>query len=462
MALNDDPNKKQDSAYAAGANVRRIISAPYASMGQGYMAQSQAASQAAAPARGFTRGLVGAAPQAPAPAPKPQIKFAGTDAAPDAMFRRPTGVMRVAGRAQAPSQRMTLDQAHAAEVNARTATQSPTGPQSGVGAPARAGGAAPSMSDSYFIGSNGVRRGITATGAVAGTAPSSVPVNRQAFTAPARPRVASTYGLSVNDPRVDDQVTPRAQPNRTLRGPDAMAEQYNAREDREARAKLASDLDSQRFRLEMIAGNPGRRGRAALEALGQNARQQAALAAGGERLSAEAVQNRAQRANVLANTGLEQGGADRRAELEDATRREGQQLGYRADMARTGADLTRPQLLQDSDGNYVSVSAGRGQPVTRPDGAPVRGLVQQAQTDFGDDNKLWADLYTTQVDAQGQLLPDAAERATAAYQHVLAAQGRGGQQRRAVPDASNRVKGQVYDTPRGKMKWTGTGWVAAQ
>lgn len=30
-----------------------------------------------------------------------------------------------------------------------------------------------------------------------------------------------------------------------------------------------------------------------------------------------------------------------------------------------------------------------------------------------------------------------------------------------IPPKEKRVKGQVYDTPRGKMKWTGTGWVPA-
>ena len=31
----------------------------------------------------------------------------------------------------------------------------------------------------------------------------------------------------------------------------------------------------------------------------------------------------------------------------------------------------------------------------------------------------------------------------------------------AVPPAAQRVPGQVYDTPRGKMTWTGTGWIPA-
>jgi len=43
------------------------------------------------------------------------------------------------------------------------------------------------------------------------------------------------------------------------------------------RRKQLSDFESQRFRHEMIAGNPGRRGCAVLEALRVNAQQEAAL-----------------------------------------------------------------------------------------------------------------------------------------------------------------------------------------
>lgn len=408
MAFND-PNKKPDTAYEAGASVRRFIAAPtaYDSMGRGYMAQSQATSQATSPARSFARGLVGAAPETSAPpaATRPNLSNVQSSAA----------TRQGIGAATAPSQSMTYGQANTAEVNARSATQ-PSTSRPGVGAPVPAGGAAPSQNGSYFVGSNGVRRTINADGGIAGATPSAGSVNRQVFGGTSsltrRPQVASTFGMSVNDPRANDQVAPVARPSGILRGPDAMAEQYASREDREARQKLASDLDSQRFRLEMIAGNPGRRGRAALDALGQNSQQQAALAAGAERLSADAVQGRANRANVLANTGLEQAGADNRAQLADATAREGQQLSYRADMARTGADIVRPQLLQDAEGNYISVAGGRGEAVTRADGSPVRGLVSTTRNFQQEaDDKLLSDLIANQVDAAGAPLPNAVELA---------------------------------------------------
>ncbi|HEY1034023.1 MAG TPA: hypothetical protein VGE09_03465 [Pseudoxanthomonas sp.] len=455
MAILDDPNKKDpaaDPAYQAGASARKFVSGGTAwdSMGKGYIAQGEATASAAKPVRNFAAGLVGAAPPQNTPAvTRPLIKFAGTDAAPETMFKRP------ASTAPAPRTAAQLDAASAAEVAARNKA-SPASSSPGVGAPAGTGGGSAS---GYLIGSNGVRRNINGDGTIAGADPKSVSVNRQAFggtptpstaspayqrTLSTRSPVASTYGMSVNDPRMNDQsarpVLPNAVPAGTaFRDAGQMAEHYNAREDREARQKLASDLDSQRFRLEMIAGNPGRRGRAAIDALGQNAQQRAALTAGGERLSADAVQSRAQRANVLANTGLEQAGADRRAEMADATTREGQQLGYRADMARTGADLVRPQLLQDADGNYVSVSAGRGQPVTRPDGQPVRGLVSGARNYQQEaDDKLFSDLIANQVDVNGQPLPNAIETAQQQFAAIRRGAGAAGQPQNVAFDAAGK------------------------
>lgn len=394
MALNDDKKKLQDPAYAAGASVRRALSGgtTYDAMGRSYMARGQAAAQVAAPVRGFTKGLVGATPDAPA-APAvaaPRVKFAGTDAMPDSMFKSP---IQAPPQRQAPSQRMTLDQAHAAEVNARTATQ-PSSPQTGMGVPAGAGGAAPGgIVKSKDRNGNSV---YTGTGAYATTDPAisgragtigSVqnqnfgnPVVPQAQASIAQPRVASTFGMSVNDPRINDQTAPVARPQGVFRGPDAMAEAYNSREDREARQKQLSDLDSQRFRLEMIASNPGRRGRAALEALGQNAQQRAALIAGGEKLSADAVQGRANRANVLANTGMEQAAATQRQQMQADVTREGNLLDYDAKNRATEASLIeKPQYITDDQRRYVRVGPDGATPVTDAAGNPIQ--MPQTQQD---------------------------------------------------------------------------------
>lgn len=283
-----------------------------------------------------------------------------------------------------PSQRMTDNQASAAEVNARTATQSPASPPTGMGVPAGAGGAAPIRpgDPNTFTGTNGITRRVPMPGTIGAATNQSGSVQSQNFGNPvvpqaqasiAQPRVASTFGMSVNDPRINDQTAPVARPQVSLRGPDAMAEAYNSREDREARQKVLSDLDSQRFRLEMIAGNPGRRGRAALEALGQNAQQQAALAAGGEKLSADAVQGRASRNNVLANTGMEQSGQTQRQQMAGDVASQGQYLDYDAKNRATNASLIdKPQYVTDRSGNLVQVAGGKGAGVTGADGSVIK------------------------------------------------------------------------------------------
>ena len=263
-------------------------------------------------------------------------------------------------------------------------TQTPTSPQTGVGASVGAGGAAPIRpgDPNTFTGTNGITRRVPMPGTMdaatnqSGSVQSQNfgnPVVPQAQTSIAQPRVASTFGLGVNDPRINEQTAPVARPQVSFRGPDAMAEAYNSREDREARQKVLSDLDSQRFRLEMIAGNPGRRGRAALEALGQNAQQQAALAAGGEKLSADAVQGRASRNNVLANTGMEQSGQTQRQQMAGDVASQGQFLDYDAKNRATNASLIdKPQYVTDRSGNLVQVAGGKGTGVTGADGSVIK------------------------------------------------------------------------------------------
>lgn len=355
MAILDDPNKNkpQPDAYYAG-----VQNSPGMRLVRGELGfQQRVKSNMDNINNAFEQQRAAATPPPP-PTPPPQIKFAGTDAAPETMFKRP------ASAAPAPRTAAQLDAASAAEVAARNKA-SPASSSPGVGAPAAAGGGSAS---GYFIGSNGVRRDINGDGTIAGANPNAVSVNRQSMgsTAPPLTRsqpVASTFGLPVTDPRMNDQVTPAARSPGTLRGPDAMAEQYNAREDREARAKLASDLDSQRFRLEMIAGNPGRRGRAALEALSQNAQQRAALAGNAERLSAEALQGRANRANTLANTGLEQQGLDRRSEQDILLRRD----------ALAAEQSGVSQVLNGENGTVSLLRRdGSVQGVQNPDGTPFR------------------------------------------------------------------------------------------
>ena len=369
MALLDDEKKRHDQVTALPMGGRLVpgsgadkIATAIGGFKDRYQ-EKQAA--AAAYAEGNKRRP---APQEPAAAPAPTVRpvFAGIDADPQGLHRRPA----------APSSTV-------AKKSPVESTQSPAS-QPGVGAPVLAGGAAP-RTDGVTVGRGQFgERTFTASGkSIAdaqeanGAGVSSVAA--QNFGSSVRPTiqgpaVASTFGIPVTDPRLNDQVQRPVVPNgisgASYRSADKMSEVYNSREDREARAKLLSDLDSQRFRLEMIAGNPGRRGRAALEALGQNAQQQAALIAAGEKLSADAAQGRDERQNALAIENLQQQGADRRTAVDAQVRQEGNQLDYQASITRPTADPRQIQLGDGTIGEYGEDRVFR--PITTPDGQPVR------------------------------------------------------------------------------------------
>lgn len=257
------------------------------------------------------------------------------------------------------------------------------GSQAGAGAPSAAGTAALRPGDpNTFTGSNGVTRPVPGTMAAASNPVGSVQSQNFGNAAVPQPQagiarpgaVASTLGQSVRT-MPDDNVVAVQRPNVAMRGPDAMAEQYNAREDREASKALASQLDSERFRLELVGGNNSRRGRAAIAALGENAQQRAALAGGAAQLSAGAVQGRENRDNQFGIAEMGEQGDQRRAELDfqaaqmgDSTER------YKADLSA----IERPSLQVDANGNLLSVAGTRAANVVGADGQPVRGQVQKA------------------------------------------------------------------------------------
>lgn len=252
--------------------------------------------------------------------------------------------------------------------------------------------------------------------------PSSEPSLRRRLVARPTPTVASTFGQSVRTLPDDSAVSPQP-PQMSLRGPDAMAEQYNGREDREARRKLLSDLDSQRFRLEMIAGNPGRRGRAALEALAANAQQQAALVSGGERSSADAIQGRANRDNVLANTALQQDGEDRRtvftvagdAARGDADRAQARDLAAMTDATKrteiAAAQTPKSEYRQLADGSLIQVAGDRATPVKDGSDKAVRMPIQDPNTLTGSDVlKAYGDQRAEILKLADSLAPDDVEK----------------------------------------------------
>lgn len=265
---------------------------------------------------------------------------------------------------KAPSQTMTDDQASQAEVAARTKAP-PASQPNGVGAPTLAGGG--SAQDEVI----GTINGRSITRAQAGDLADKLPTiasNPAPVTLLNRGgrNVASTYGQSVLT-MPDDNVVQGPQLNRSFRGPSEMAEQYNSREDREARLKAISDLDSEMFAFKLGAqrGDP-----AATRALAELSEQKSRLVAGGEQLSAAAVQGREARENTLANTGLEQAGANQRADQQAGL--EQQDILLRRD-AQAADQRGIKQTLTGEDGTVALLrNDGSTQGLTNPDGTPFR------------------------------------------------------------------------------------------
>lgn len=344
-----------------------------------------------------------------------------------------------------PSQRMTDSQANAAEVNARTATQTPASPQTGMGVPVGAGGAAPGgIVKSKDKNGNTV---YTGTGAYAATGPAIAgtigsvqnqsfgnPVVPQAQASIAQPRVASTFGMSVNDPRINDQTAPVARPQGVFRGPDAMAEAYNSREDREARQAALGNIDTQLFMLR------GKNDPASLQAMADLTQTQAKLNAGAEGLSQEAQQGRANRGNKSDIAGMEQAGQTTRQRMAGDVASQGQFLEYDAKNRATDASLIdKPQYVTDAQGRYLRVGATGAAPVTDAAGSAIQmpPPAQAQQRDYGAEKRM--DAYTNILngmrDMNGQLPPDAAAQAAA-----LVAQAPGAQQPQAQAPQAGTIK----------------------
>lgn len=302
----------------------------------------------------------------------------GVGVAPIPQIARPdfTNVVGGSSTIQSPSPRTQsqLEQASRDEVVARHELRGPGATGGAIAAPTTASG--------YFEGSNG-RRTINADGSIAGSATPAVPISRPALGATAQAdtsgfagrEVASTFGLGVDDPRIDDQRATIARPTGSFRGPDAMGEHYAHKEDREALAKMSSSIDSQIFAFSLAAqrGEP-----AAIRAISDLNAQKAGLLSGQAQLSDGAIQGRENRDNRLQVTGAEQEGQDRRTDaqirlgdrnaasaydmalLEDGTKREA-----------IAADIARPQFTTDGQGRYVSVSGAIARPVLDETGKPM-------------------------------------------------------------------------------------------
>lgn len=152
---------------------------------------------------------------------------------------------------------------------------------------------------------------------------------------------APSYGQSVIGMR-DSFDSPA--PQGRLTGPREMSEHYAAREDREAIAKALSDMDSERFRLELVSqhgGGKGRRADAALAGLG------------------------AKRADLLGlQAGTTQAGAERRMKYDDSAADRvakesqfGRDLGFKQDALDRGEAWEREKFGTERFDKYMERNA---------------------------------------------------------------------------------------------------------
>lgn len=232
-----------------------------------------------------------------------------------------------------------------------------------------------------------------------GTAPLALPTATPAAAPPTlgvnlpRPGVASTYGQPLLS--MPDSNAPLPPEHGRLTGPRAMAEQYNSREDRDARAKMLSSLDSRIF----AAGiNPNSRSKRQL--LGSLIGAQAGLVGNGEGLSAGAVQNRNNNDNALGIADMTNQGENQRALLGDANTRDIATQKDQGDTTRVYlqslAELNKSATITGSDGNLLRVTGGTAAPVVGPDGLPVQ--TWDARADRPDSNAIIS-AYTAQKNA---------------------------------------------------------------
>lgn len=404
-------------------------------------------------ARPSNRGLTAA------PAARPVAQ--PTVAAPGASS---TQARATAGGVPAPRTAAQLNQASQAEINARTSTPSPASMTQGAGASTSVGAVAapPRRATMRPDGVAVVKMadGTNAYGAngrsVANAQGTMTSVNQQNFGTAAvpqasggiaRPPVASTFGQSVLSMPDDNVIA--APPAGAVRGPDAMAEQYNSREDREAAKKLAGDMDTDLFRLSFKAGQGGRNGRAAMEAMGAIRGKQSEIAGGLNKLASDATQGRADRDNQFGISEMEQRAAERRAMLDADVTREGQQLGFQSDIYKTSADIARPDIKQDAAGNYVNLAGGVARPVLDANGKPVQGARQQVDTGavqpkdaLAAVNKELASLVNNPPDMTMGGDVDGYNARVAELRAQQAAYLGGGQQQAAVQTATNPKAGE--------------------
>ena len=209
-----------------------------------------------------------------------------------------------------------------------------------------------------------------------------------------------------------------------------------------------------------VKGSPSTRAAIAQAILGEAGARQ------NERMQTLKTQDQAALDAMKLNASAAEGNANRRLSADKFNMESQDTREHRRQLVEL--ERNKPfQYEQGEDGTRTIVrNDGSLTPITDASGAPAKFVAPQrglSEKDIGD---LYSEQYkailsaTTGPEAQAAQLAELNNSPIGQrYQMML---GGGGQQAAAVPEVSARKAGEVYDTPKGKMKWTGTGWVSAQ
>ena len=205
-----------------------------------------------------------------------------------------------------------------------------------------------------------------------------------------------------------------------------------------------------------VKGSPSTRAAIAQAILGEAGARQ------NERMQTLKTQDQAALDAMKLNADAAKGNADRRLSADKFNAESQDTREHRRQLVEL--ERSKPfQYEQGEDGTRTIVrNDGSLTPITDANGAPAKFVAPQRGLSHDVAFKAFNDRAQAIESGMGTAEEKAAALEALRQEPMFAQFVGAGQQAAAVPEVSARKAGEVYDTPKGKMKWTGTGWVSAQ
>lgn len=205
-----------------------------------------------------------------------------------------------------------------------------------------------------------------------------------------------------------------------------------------------------------VKGSPSTRAAIAQAILGEAGARQ------NERMQTLKTQDQAALDAMKLNASAAEGNANRRLSADKFNVESQDTREHRRQLVEL--ERSKPfQYEQGEDGTRTIVrNDGSLTPITDASGAPAKFVAPQRGLSQDVAFKAFNDRAQAIESGMGTAEEKAASLEALRQEPMFAQFVGAGQQAAAVPEVSARKAGEVYDTPKGKMKWTGTGWVSAQ